>query len=215
VDIDKAKRNLPTVVPRAIQGIKFVRAYNTDVVTLLGCTHFLDCTWSFQRGYRYNFAQEDPVLYLATDHTVASIEIGPRKLADILGPLTAKPSPYLYVVVEATAHVLDLTDKAIRRRLGITLRDLLIPTDDWDRDMKCGIWSATHHIGKLAVCDARFDGILYPPFPWRKLLRKQGKYNLAVFMDRSSPAMATPRSGRVALQVQDPNGVLAALGLKI
>jgi RES domain-containing protein len=152
---------------------------------------------------------------LAADHAVASTEIGPRKLAEILGPLKAKPSPYLYVVVEATAHVLDLTDKAIRRRLGITLPDLLVPTDDWDRDMKAGIWSATHHIGKLAVGDARFDGILYPPYPWRKLLRKQGKYNLAVFMDRSSAAMATPRSAGVTLQVQDPRGVLASLGLKL
>ncbi len=95
------------------------------------------------------------------------------------------------------------------------MKDLLVTTDDWDKDMKAGIWAATHHIGKLAVDDGRFDGILYPPYPWRKLLSKWGKCNLAVFMDPASPAMATPLHPSVSLRVQDPQGVLAMLGLKI
>lgn len=214
MDLDKATKNLPAVAPSPLKCGNFVRAYNTDVVAKLGHTHFFDCTWSFHRGYRYNFAGEYPVLYLAADHTVASTEIGPRKLADVLGPLKAKPSPYIYVVVEVTANVLDLTDRVIRRRLGVTLEDLLVTTDNWDRDMKAGVRAATHHLGRLAVDDGRFDGILYPPFPWRRLLQKQGKRNLAVFMDPMSPAMARALHRGVALRVQDPHGVLPALGLK-
>lgn len=155
------------------------------------------------------------MLYLAADHTVASTEIGPRKLADLLDPLKAGASPYMYVVVQVTANVLDLTHVGTRRRLGVTLKDLLVPTDIWDSGMKAGKWAATHHIGKLAIDDGRFDGILYPPYPWRKLLRKKGKCNLAVFMDAASPRMARPLNRGVKLYVQDPHDVLKKLGLKL
>jgi len=215
VDINKTKAKLPLIAPRQLTQVKFVRAYNTDVATLHGKDHFFDCTWSQQRGYRYNFSGTEPVLYLAADSTVASTEIGPRTRADILGPLKAKASPYIYVTVEATASVLDLSDKGIRRRLGITLNDLLVPTDDWDSKMSAGVWSPTHEIGRLVAADARFDGILYPPYPWRKLLQQQGKYNLALFMDAASDGMAAPRNSAVKLAVEDPQGVLKKLGLKL
>ena len=182
----------------------------------MGHKHFFDCTWSFTRGYRYNFAGTQPVLYLAADHAVAAMEIGPRKLKDILGPhLKAATPPYIYVTVKTTAAVLDLTDAAIRRRLTVTLNDLLIPTDDWDKKMKAGTWCATHQIGKLATTDGRFDGILYPPYPWTRILRRRGKQNLAIFMDPQSPGMAEPLNSGVTLRVEDHCDVLAKLGLRL
>ncbi len=96
MDLKKATAKLPTITPRLLDCVNFVRAYDSDVATLYGQKHFFDCTWSHKRGYRYNFEGTQPVLYLAADHTVASTEIGPRTLPDVLGPLTAKPSPYIY-----------------------------------------------------------------------------------------------------------------------
>ena len=215
MDTQKTRDKLASVAPSRITKAAFVRAYNTDVATLHGKDCFFDCTWSYQRGYRYNFKGTQPVLYLAADHTVASAEIGPRTLTDLLGPLSAKASPYIYVTVEATASVLDLTNARVRRRLGITLADLLAPTDQWEADMNAGVRSTTQHIGALVAADARFDGMLYPPYPWRKLLRKQGKHNLALFMDGSSPGMAKPRNPAVELSVEDPQGVLKELGLRL
>ncbi len=119
------------------------------------------------------------------------------------------------MTVEVTANVLDLTDTGTRRRLGITLADLLVPTDDWHSRMSAGVWSATHEIGRLAAADDRFDGILYPPYPWRRILRQQGKYNLAVFMDSVSPGMAQPKNSTVKLSVEDPHNVLKKLKLKL
>jgi len=214
VDLARAERRLASVQPTYLDGVNFVRAYNTDVVAKLGHEHFFDCTWSFERGYRYNFARTHPMLYLAADHTVASAEIGPRTLADVLGPhLKAAVPPLLYVTVSVTARALDLTDPGVRRRLGVTLGELLVSTEDWDRGMKAGIWSATHYIGRWALQDGRFDGIVYPPYPWRRILDKPGKHNMAVFMDPSSPAMSRPRNPDVELSVRDPHEVLTKLGL--
>jgi hypothetical protein len=69
---------LASIQPVAIVRQLFVRAYKTIVSTHFYRETFFDCSWSYQRGFRYNFRATHPMLYLAADHLVASAEIGAR-----------------------------------------------------------------------------------------------------------------------------------------
>lgn len=217
MDLRRARANLAKVQPRAMHKECFVRAFDTRANTHWGRDHFFDCTWSFQRGYRYNFKQTHPVLYLAADHLVASSEVGPRTRLELLVPhLQAAVDPYVYVTVKVTANLLDLTDAHTRSLLGgVMLKELLVPTKKWDDDMDKGTWSATHHLGKLALEGDRFDGILYPAQPPDELLELPGKQNVALFMDPSVATMSRPLHASVKLEVVDPAGLLKRLGLKL
>ena len=115
--------------------------------------------------------------------------------------------------MRVTAQVLDLTDTKTRRQLGIALPDILIPTKAWDDKMLRGIWATTHKIGRLALADNRFDGILYPPYPATALMNVQGKHCLAMFMDPNSEAMSKPNSNTIKIEVVDTGNILRSLGL--
>ena len=96
----------------------------------------------------------------------------------------------------------------------MTKKELTIPTRRWDRDMDRGVWSQTHNVGRLALEDGRFGGILYTPYPSTRLLGMKEKQNVAVFMDPASPAMSLPLHESVELEVEDRRGVLEKLGIR-
>jgi hypothetical protein len=215
MDVRHVRKILRSIEPASVVNQAFVRAYNTKVKTAFGRNRFFDCTWSYRRGYRYNFKETHPVLYLAADHLVASSEIGPRTREELLVPhLQAAVDPYLYFTVNVTAELLNLTNEGSRAELGVTLEELVVPTETWDADMAKDVWAATHHIGRLAVEDGRFDGILYPPYPATELLDLEGKQNVAIFMDPSSLDMSRPLRGSVVLEVVDEGGVLGRLEIE-
>ncbi len=211
-----AARALTRVPPRVLKDLPLVRAFNTKVATAFGREWFFDSTWSFSRGYRFNFKRTWPFLYLAGDKLTATVEIGPRNYADLLVPLLSSVSdPYLYVDVRVTAPVLDLTNLGVRRRLGVTIGELTVPTEVWDEKMDRGIPSVTHQIGQIALNDGRFGGILYPSFPAREFLKMGKKVCLAVFMDKAHVAMAKPSCPGTLLKVVDDGDVLSSMGLRI
>lgn len=216
MDLRRARVNLGSVTPRRLIEELFVRAYNTEIKTGWGRAYFFDCTWSFQRGYRYNFKKTHPVLYLASDQLIASSEIGARTRSEMLVPhLQSAAEPYLYVAIKVTADLLDLTDRSTRRLLGIKLEELLISTKQWDDDMDKGVWSVTHHLGKLALEDDRFDGIIYPAQPADELLGLPNKENVAIFMNPSLVTMSRPLHASVKVEVVDQGHVLKRLGLRL
>ncbi len=207
-------KNISNIVPHELKQGIFVRAYNTAMKNKYGSNYLFDSVWSFERGYRYNYKGTHPVLYLASDHLVASTEIGPRTSADLLLPnLRTPPSLYIYFGVKVTAKLLDLTDAKVRRRLGVRLSDLIIPTEQWDDAMQKGVWSVTHKIGKAAMDAGCFDGILFPPYPATSLIKIRGKTNIAIFMDPKAPRMAAPLHSSVRLKVIDDGGFLKKNGL--
>jgi RES domain-containing protein len=215
VDLARAQANLKDIQPTPLSGEAFVRAYDTRVMTFFGRRFFFDSTWSYSRGYRFNFKETHPIYYIAADHLTASSEIGPRTRKELLVPhLQSTSDPYLYVTIKVTAQLLDLTTEKTRDDLEITVEELLKPTKEWDDDMERGIWSATHEIGRLVLRDDRFDGIIYPSFPAEELLSLGGKQNVAVFMDPSSDNMARPLRSDVRLEIVDAGGVLRSLGLQ-
>jgi RES domain-containing protein len=207
-------KNISNIVPRSLNQEIFIRAYNTAMKYSYGSDYLFDSVWSFERGYRYNFKGTHPVLYLAGDHLVASTEIGARTSEDLLLPhLKTPPSTYIYFGVHVSANLLDLTDASVRRHIGVRLKDLIIPTEQWDEDMDKGIWSVTHKVGKAALAAGCFDGILYPPYPATSPIKIRGKHNIALFMDPHAPQMAKPLHASVKLEVIDNGGVLKTLGL--
>ena len=176
--------------------------------------HLFDSTWSYKRGYRYNFKETHPLLYFAGDQVVASAEIGPRTYDEFLLPHLKIPHPpFIYISVRVTAQVLDLTDTKTRRQLYITLPDILIPTEEWQDKVAKDLWTPTHKIGRLALDDNRFDGILYPPYPATAMMKVRGKHCLAIFMDPKSEAMSKPNSNTVKIEVVDTGDILKSLGL--
>jgi len=211
----KATAGLKNISPRVLSEMPFVKAYNTRVKTIFRRDWFFDSIWSFKRGYRFNFKETWPVLYLACDKITATVEIGPRTREDLLVPhLSGAEDPFLYVDVKATAPVLDLTERGVRRRLGVTLAEITVPTEVWDEEMDSGIRAVTHDLGQLVLENGRFGGILFPSFPARRFLKMKQKECLAVFMDVNHPAMAVPRGPATRLEVVDAGGILGSLGLK-
>jgi RES domain-containing protein len=214
LDIAIARKNLHKIEPLILKDAIFVRAYNTLKKTKFGRDYLFESEWSFKRGYRYNFRETYPVLYLAGDHITASAEIGARTYKELLLPHLKMPEPpFIYFSVRVTANVLDLTNSVTRKQLGVDLAEILISTDDWDKNMEKGIWSVTHEIGKLAVEDLRFDGILYPSYPSTFVINPGDKHKLAIFMDSASIAMAKPRGSGVKLEVVDNYDFLKNLEL--
>ncbi|GBE04315.1 hypothetical protein BMS3Abin09_01248 [bacterium BMS3Abin09] len=214
MDLVKARENLYRVTPRLLDKAVFVRAYNARMITAFHRKHLFDSTWSYRRGYRYNFKETHPVCYFAGDHLVASTEIGPRTYDEFLLPYLKIPHPpYIYVSVRVTAQVLDLTDRQTRRYLGVTLPDILIPTEEWEDKMKRGVYATTHKIGRLALEDDRFDGILFPPYPVTSMIKLKGKHCLAIYMDPKSEAMAKPNGRTINIEVVDTDDFLKNLGL--
>ncbi len=214
MNVARARSNLHKVIPRVLKKAVFVRAYSIRMITAFHRKHLFDSTWSYKRGYRYNFRETHPVSYFAGDHLVASTEIGPRTYNELLLPHLRSPHPpYIYFSVKITAQVLDLTDSKTCRQLGITLSDILIPTKEWEDKRERGIWATTHKIGSLAIDDDRFDGILYPPYPVTSMIKLRGKHCLAVFMDPKSEAMSKPNGKTIKIEVVDGDDFLRNLGL--
>ncbi len=210
------KARLPSIKPVHLDRQIFVRAYNTNVKAALGKSHFFDCEWSFTRGYRYNFKETMPVLYLAADQIAASFEIGPRTRDELLLPhLSRASNPFLYVSVRLTGDFLDLTNAALRAQLHVQLKELLISTEEWEEAMDRGTWATTHVIGRCVAADPRFAGILYPPYPIAALGGIQDKQNVALFMDATAPAMARPRHPSASIEAVDDYGILRGLGLTL
>lgn len=214
MNVKRTARALKDIKPREILRRDFVRAYNTRTKTVFEKEFFLDCTWSYQRGHRFNFPREYPVLYLAADRLAATLETGPREFEELLRPFLTEPEDiFIYVPIRVTAQVLDLTDQSVRDRLEVTLEDILTPTDIWEEKAAEGKRTPPHLIGVIAVEDSRFDGILYPSYPANALLNVQ-KENVAIFMDLAHSAMARPIRSRIKLEILGME-LLAGLGLKV
>jgi len=212
----KARAALVHIEPLMLNEKVFTRSYNTSVITDFKCDHFFDCKWSYERGYRFNFKKTVPVLYLACDQTTASMEIGARTRKEILAPFlcsNASKPPYIYVNVKVTGPVLDLTSRAVRRALNVKLADILVPTESWDKDMETGKWAITHHLGKIVLDNGKFGGILYPSYPAYRFLKLRDKVCLAIFMNKNTPAMSTPKKPDTILNVIDKGGILKKIGL--
>lgn len=214
-DRKKAANGIKSVAPIQLDRMSFIRVHNSKAMTFFSSFWFFDCRWSYKRGYRFNFKKTWPILYLACDILTASTEIGPRTHKQLLVPeLDEEKDPFIYVAVRVTANVLDLTNAQVRRKIGITLKDILIPTEKWEDDMVKGIWLTTHILGNLALNDGRIDGILYPSYPAHELLGARKKRCLAIFMDRYHPYMAKPMNPRTKLEVIDSKNFLVSSGFK-
>jgi len=72
----------------------------------------------------------------------------------------ADAMPRLFVAIDASLErVLDLTDRSIRQRLGVSMQRIL--ADDWRKLQHAGTISLTQMIGQ-AIATVGMDGLLTP-----------------------------------------------------
>jgi len=134
---------------------------------------------------RFNRSQTFPVLYLAQDDQARRLAL--RKLSR--EDEWSFSSRVLAALEVRLSKVLDLCDRRIRQRLGLTLRDFESTED----------WSVTQAIG-IAARRAGLEGILYPV--GARPLRR----NLAVLLEAVTPteliptALHWPREGSGTVQ---------------
>ncbi|MGH7452287.1 MAG: RES family NAD+ phosphorylase [bacterium] len=119
----------------------------------------LSAQGSINRGGRFNFKGAFEVLYLSCDLHTCFEEA--TKSWQRPGFEVAMTLPCTVVGVEVKlSRVLDLTDGAVRRRLGITKANLIAP--NWARTQRIDKLEAfTQQIGRLAR-EAGFEAILVP-----------------------------------------------------
>jgi RES domain-containing protein len=134
----------------------------------------LSARGSLRAGRRFNFKGAFAVLYLSCDLHTCLEETTQALKRD--GLEVAKILPRILVGVEVKlSRVLDLTDGAVRRKLGIAKKQLIAP--NWMKTQNVDKKEAfTQQIGRL-VRDAEFEAILVPSAATR------GK-NLDIFPDR-------------------------------
>lgn len=133
----------------------------------------LSAKGSFIRGGRFNLKGTFEVLYLSCDLRTCIEEIITSAERD--GFQVEETLPRTAVGIEVKlSRVLDLTDPAVRRRLGITKKNLTAP--NWVKSQNAGQEAFTQQIGRLAR-EAGFEAILVPSAVAR------GK-NLDIFPDR-------------------------------
>ncbi len=104
-------------------------------------------------GGRWNPPQSFPVVYTALERTTVDAEL--QRLARRTGlPVgSLLPRRLTRIAVDLT-KVLDLTDRTVRRRLGLTLRRLT--DDDWSATQ--GIGQAAQFLGYEAILAPGADG---------------------------------------------------------
>jgi len=148
-----------------------------------------------QRGARFTPRGGFDTIYLASDHHTALIEVQAIYQSTSGLTVTRDRQPLAIVSVDGVlANVLDLTDEAIRRRLGTTLAEL---TGDWLYAQAIGLTPPTQLLGRIAYETGRIVGLRYvsaksPPTGT----------GLAAFADRLVP-------GEVSyLEVVDPHGLV-------
>ena len=146
-------------------------AYRACAVAYANRDDLLTGAGSKANGGRWNQRGQFRTVYLSL-----SIEIAIQELIgqfQSYGFDVSKKLPFVVAGVEVTiSKVVDLTDAAIRRSMGIS-KDSIIK-DNWKRTDENGIESLTQCFGRLAY-EAELDGIIAP-----SAIQKSGK-NLIVF----------------------------------
>jgi RES domain-containing protein len=96
-------------------------------------------------------------LYLSTDVHTCVEEVTRSRQKSQLQVAQSFPRVIIGIRIRLT-NVLDLTDAAIRRRLGMTLAVLRA---DWTATQNQGMESPTQHLGRLASASG-IEGLLVP-----------------------------------------------------
>jgi len=162
--------------------LEALRLYSPDPLNTAG---------SLQTGGRYNTPSFLPgghaALYLAENTAVAHAEA--RVITVVSGPsgMLIQPGtdqrPRLDIAVELhVGTLLDLTDPAVLRRLGLSPGDLL---GAWFPLNAQGQIAPTQRLARAVLDSGRFEGLLYPS------ARFPGGRNYAVFPDRVPPERRT------------------------
>lgn len=153
-------------------------------------------------GRRYTPLGGPAALYLADHHYTAFSETRDL-LYDVSGkllPITPRdPATLVTVEVAVRKGIMDLTDEAVRTKLGVTEDEILA---EWEHSMEAylagtGEMPVTQQIAQAAHLTRRVRGIHYPS------ARYHGGSCLAVFPDRLS------RSDGDFIAVHDSTGALA------
>lgn len=158
----------------------------------------LSAIGSIRRGGRYNPRGDFEAFYLGKHPDTVVREIKMVSLDNAGNEIViAKPPQVLVTVRYDLRRIADLTDPAVRRRLGVTKRDLLT---EWSDDVDAGRVPITHTIG-LAARAAGFEALLVPS------ARNKGENNLVVFVDQL-------RVGSV-VEIYDPTGFAPGVETRI
>ncbi len=156
----RLQRRMPHVLRLAIKfdgvgfrnvGLRF--ANQRDLLSTRG---------SYEWGGRFNVAKDFGVLYLSCDLHTCIEEL--NHAASYEGLDVEEKLPRMAVGIRvALKTVLDLTDPAIRRELGVTKKTLI--QTDWAKENALGKEAPTQIIG-WAAKSAGFEALLVPSARW-------------------------------------------------
>jgi hypothetical protein len=148
----------------------------------------LNCDYSYTRGYRFNFPNAFPALYLSFSDFVATLEAGqkPSSLSTIFDNREREPG--IIYSVKVSGRFANLVEEKSLNELSFNKNhpEYLIPTHEWEEKLKSGKFAITHQIGQV-IYDAGFDGLIYFSFPaWELHSRYKSEMisNICVFMSR-------------------------------
>jgi RES domain-containing protein len=120
--------------------------------------------WSLgpgRSGQRFSPLGGPPALYVAAAPQTTLYE-GNSLAATLFEGASARPSIPATVTISVRVrleHVLDLTDKGVRRKLGLTSAELFCP---WKELMLKGLEVPTHVLAEVTYEVPRLQGILFP-----------------------------------------------------
>jgi len=145
--------------------------------------HPLDGTWRGAKGVRYNAPGGRPTVYSSLSRIGAMAEYDQRAM--LFGLPTTPGGVDVIEIHLLDVPVLDLTDKGVRRRLGVSLDELRQPSSSWE-DWKPGDpVPLTHAIG--GVARRHFCGVLAPSWIETQVRALQPLHNAVLFLAVSDP----------------------------
>jgi RES domain-containing protein len=100
---------------------------------------------AYLNGGRWNGIKQFPAVYGSTDEHTAIDESNAR--AKRYGIVVRKPRVVVAIHLQLQ-RVLDLTDAEVRRKLGITLKE--IAAEDWEKLQDSGVESLSQALGRAA-----------------------------------------------------------------
>lgn len=206
-DIIEFKSALNSQKGTILSGQVAYRYVNSALFTKKIIRSPLDCTYSYIRGYRFNFPYAFPALYLSFSDFVATLEAGqkPSSLSTIFDNREREPG--IIYSVKISGHFANLVQEKSLNDLSLNKNQpkYLISTQEWEEKARGGKLAITHQIGQ-AIYDAGFDGLIYFSFPaWELRFRYKPDMisNICIFMSKENPNRPKNDSCSLELFEQD------------